>query len=161
MSVDASAPANGEHDALEMPGHLLRRCQQIAVAIFLNECRNLDLTPMQFGVLQTLNLYGAMDQVSLGGLTALDRTTIQVLLHNLEERELVTRSQSSVDKRSKIVRITRAGSDLVDEAMPFALRAQERMVAPLTKRERETLMRLLAKMAEENNLESRAPFRKP
>ena len=33
-----------------MAGHLLRRCHQIAVAIFLDECAAYDLTPLQFVV---------------------------------------------------------------------------------------------------------------
>jgi hypothetical protein len=30
------------------PGHLIRRAQQIAVAIFIEECAAFDLTPVQY-----------------------------------------------------------------------------------------------------------------
>ncbi len=46
-----------------MAGHLLRRCQQIAVAIFLEECRSLELTPLQFAVLDSLAQDGPQEQV--------------------------------------------------------------------------------------------------
>lgn len=43
--------------------------------------------------------------------------------------------------------------------MPLVERTQQRIVAPLTPRERETLTRLLGKIADKNNAESRAPYK--
>ena len=86
---------------LDMPGYLLRRCHQIAVAIFLEECRDFDLTPLQYVTLAALDRFGSMDQVTLGGVTALDRTTILGVLRKLEERALITRTTSDKDKRAK------------------------------------------------------------
>jgi MarR family transcriptional regulator, lower aerobic nicotinate degradation pathway regulator len=146
---------------LTMPGHLLRRCQQIAVALFLDECAPLNLTPLQFVVLSALADHGARDQASLGGLTATDRTTVQVVLGNLRKLGLVTLTKSRVDKRAKVVEITPAGRELMRAAIPLVERTQERIVAPLSRRERDTLARLLGKIADKNNLESRAPLREP
>jgi MarR family transcriptional regulator, lower aerobic nicotinate degradation pathway regulator len=146
---------------LATPGHLLRRCQQIAVALFLDECAPLNLTPLQFVVLSALSDHGARDQASLGGLIATDRTTVQVVLGNLRKLGLVTRTKSRVDKRAKVIEITPAGRELVRVAIPLVERTQERIVAPLNRRERETLTRLLGKIADKNNLESRAPLREP
>ena len=146
---------------LTTPGHLLRRCQQIAVALFLDECAPLNLTPLQFVVLSALADHGARDQASLGGLTATDRTTVQVVLGNLRKLGLVTLTKSRVDKRAKVVEITPAGRELMRAAIPLVERTQERIVAPLNRRERDTLTRLLGKIADKNNLESRAPLREP
>lgn len=154
-----------QHEAfrsfLEMPGHLLRRCHQISVAIFLEECKAFDLTPLQFSCLAALDQFGAMDQASLGGVTALDRTTIIFVLSKLEERSLLTRSQSDRDKRSKIVEITHAGRALVRAVLPYVQQIQERMLEPLSSRERNQLQTLLKKMAEANNRLSRAPHKLP
>ena len=81
-------------DLRTAPGHLMRRCQQIAVSVFLDECRPWDLTPLQFAVLAELNRHGPDDQVGLGGALALDRTTISVVVKNLEQRGLVERTVS-------------------------------------------------------------------
>ena len=159
--ADAAAGGDGGDDFLAMPGHLLRRCHQIGVAVFLDECRAFDLTPLQFGALAALKRFGAMDQASLGGVTALDRTTIVVVLTRLEERGLITRQPSATDRRSKVVAITPAGSALLAEVMPHARRAQERMVSPLTAREQAQLAARRAKMADGNNRLSRAPHRLP
>tara|TARA_R110000868_G_scaffold17851_1_gene77918 strand:- start:16791 stop:17288 length:498 start_codon:yes stop_codon:yes gene_type:complete len=142
------------------PGHLLRRCQQIAVSVFLDECRGYDLTPLQFAVLTALLQGGPEDQVRLGGRLALDRTTIGVVVKNLEERGLVTRRVSEKDRRSKPVSITADGERLIYDAVAAAEAAQDRMLAPLTAAERRQFIRLLQKMADGNNSESRAPLKR-
>ena len=142
------------------PGHLMRRCQQIAVSVFLDECREYDRTPLQFAVLTALLQGGPEDQVHLGGRLALDRTTIGVVVKNLEERGLVTRRVSEKDRRSKPVSITGDGETLIYEAVAAAEAAQDRMLAPLTVAERKQFIRLLQKMADGNNSESRAPLKR-
>jgi DNA-binding MarR family transcriptional regulator len=150
-----------EMSFLDMPGHLLRRCQQIAVAVFLEECRSFDLTPIQYVALAALERFGPMDQVSLSGVTALDRTTIIVVLKKLEERALVARTTSDRDKRANIVTITDTGRQTVQAALPSVLQAQKSMLSPLNTRERTQLLALLKKMANGNNGLSRAPHRLP
>jgi DNA-binding MarR family transcriptional regulator len=140
-----------------MPGHLLRRCQQIAIAIFLEECAIHELTPLQFAVLQTLNNSGAQDQVTLGGATAMDRSSTALVVFKLEQRGLLRRARSREDKRAKIVRISARGRKLLKVALPAVEAAQQRIVAPLDATESQQLMALLQKLAEGNNAASRAP----
>ena len=145
----------------DMPGHLLRRCHQIAVAIFLDECRAFDLTPLQYGALAALASHGPLDKATLGGATALDRTTVAVVVKNLEERGLVATRPSVHDRRAKLIRITAKGADLLGSVAAEVARAQDRTVAPLEPDERRDLLRLLRKIADANNLLSRAPHRAP
>ena len=147
-------------DLRAAPGHLMRRGQQIAVSVFLDECRPWELTPLQFAVLAELHRHGPDDQVGLGGALALDRTTISVVVKKLEERGLVERCVSEKDRRSKPVSITRKGAKLIREVLPAAEAAQDRMLAPLTASERAQFIRLLGKMTNGNNSESRAPLRR-
>ncbi len=142
-----------------MPGHLLRRCHQIAVAIFLDECERFDLTPLQFAVLSSLLYDGPQDQVTLGGAAALDRTTISLVIRKLEARRLVRRERSEHDQRAKIVTITAAGKYLVHEALPAVEAAQRRILDPLETAEAAQLVALLEKLARGNNASSRAPSR--
>ena len=142
-----------------MPGHLLRRCHQIAVAVFLEECARFDLTPLQYAVLQTLADSGPQDQVTLGGATALDRSTVTVVVRKLEQRYLLERSQSERDGRAKIVSLTKAGAALLREVRSAVDTAQRRIVSPLTVAEAATLIQLLDKLARGNNDLSRAPAR--
>ena len=158
-----SAESTGRYilnDLRDAPGHLMRRCQQIAVSVFLDECRDWDLTPLQFAVLVALYRDGPEDQMRLGGALALDRTTIGVVVKKLEERGLVARSVSEKDRRSKPVSITADGLAHLLDVLPAAETAQDRMLAPLSAAERRQFVSLLQKMADGNNDESRAPLRR-
>ena len=65
-------------DNNDMLGHLARRFQQIAVAVFLAEVEGagFDLTPVQYAALAAIKINPGIDQVTLAGLIAYDRTTI-------------------------------------------------------------------------------------
>lgn len=147
--------------AVEMPGHLLRRCHQIAVAIFLDECHAYDLTPLQYVTLSALATQGRLDKADIGGATALDRTTVAVVVKNLETRGCVVTRPSEYDRRAKLIEITDKGRSLLSSVQREVVNAQKRTVAPLTRNERAELMRLLRKIADGNNLLSRAPRRAP
>ena len=156
---ERASPPDPFDEFAAMPGHLLRRCQQIAVSIFLRECREFDLTPLQFMVLGALDHSAPVDQLRLAGVAALDRTTVGVVLRKLEDRGLVTRRVSDTDRRAKLIDITETGRDLLRAATPAVRAAQDRILAPLTASERRTMTTLLRKMADSNNEESRAPLK--
>src|SRR5450432_229782 len=62
----------------DKPGHLARRFQQIAVAVFhaAVEEAGYDLTPVQYAALTEIATQPGIDQATLAGLIAYDRTTI-------------------------------------------------------------------------------------
>jgi DNA-binding MarR family transcriptional regulator len=144
---------------LRRPGHLLRRCHQIAVAIFLDECQGYDLTPPQYAVLTALATHGPLDKATIGGVTALDRTTVAVVVKNLIESGLLASRASGQDRRATRNQISPKGLARLRAMQDAAARAQERTLAPLAPRERKELVRLLSKLADANNLLSRAPHR--
>ncbi len=67
---------------------------------------------------------------------------------------------SDQDRRAKLIKITAKGLNLVLSVQTEVAKAQERTVAPLAPKERVELLRLLSKIAEENNLLRRAPLRR-
>jgi len=145
----------------KMPGHLLRRCHQIDVAVFLDECQGFDLTPPQFVTLSALSTYGALDKATIGGIAALDRTTVAVVLKNLQERGFVVSKPSDQDRRSTLNEITETGLATLRDVLPDVQRVQERVLSPLSDSERAEFVRLLTKISDANNLLSRAPQRTP
>lgn len=157
---DATEAADGVFDEVRaMPGHMLRRFQQIAVSIFLKECKAFDLTPVQFSVLAALSQTSPLDQIRLGGLVALDRTTISLTVRKLEGRGLLARQVSRKDRRAKLISLTQAGRALAEAALPTVRAIQDKMLAPLAAAERELFLALLHKAVEANNQQSRAPLR--
>jgi len=146
-------------EAFELPGNLLRRCHQISVAIFLRKCEAFNLTQLQYIILSALEEMGASDQITLGGYTALDRNTIAVVVRKLEERGLITRHRNPDDRRSMVVKLTKEGEALREAVEPAVEEVQKDILAPLTPGEQQVLLKLLQKLASDNNHLSRVPVR--
>ena len=142
-----------------MPGHLIRRAQQIAVAIFMEECAECDLTPVQYAALVAIREDPGTDATRLSSLIAFDRSTLGNVLERLEARKLVSRYPSSDDKRIKLLKLTPEGAALAKRAERAVLAAQERILAPLRPADRAKLMELLDQLVELNNDASRVPQR--
>jgi DNA-binding MarR family transcriptional regulator len=148
-------------NAQDMPGHLARRFQQIAVAVFLAEVEDagFDLTPVQYAALATIKSNPGLDQVTLAGLIAYDRTTITGVVDRLVQKGLAERRASSRDRRARELEITDAGRKTLRAITPAVEAAQRLMLRGLTQKEAEELMRLLRKAIAAGNELSRAPLR--
>jgi len=141
------------------PGYLFRRMQQIAVAIFVEECRAYDLTPVQYAALVAIRTHPGIDATRLSAVIAFDRSTLGNVIERLEAKLLIERKQSREDKRVKLLYLTRAGVTLLRDIMPSVDRAQARMLQPLKPDDRKTLMALLTQLVDLNNEASRVPLR--
>jgi MarR family transcriptional regulator, lower aerobic nicotinate degradation pathway regulator len=146
-------------DVQDRPGHLIRRCQQIAVALFLEHCAPFVLTPPQYAVLRTIDAEPGIDQMTLGGLTALDRSSTARLCAALEGRGLLRRTPDPKDRRALRLRLTSAGEALLARAEPAVAQVQEELLAPLSPAARTAFLAALRTLAEAHNDHSRAPLR--
>jgi DNA-binding MarR family transcriptional regulator len=144
-----------------MPGHLARRFQQIAVAVFLAEVEAAghDLTPVQYAALAAIGTNHGVDQVTLAGLIAYDRTTITGVVDRLVQKGLVVRQESSRDRRARELKITDTGRRTLRSITPAVEAAQRIMLRGLTEKEAKEFMRLLQKATAAVNELSRAPLR--
>ena len=141
----------------DLPGHYIRRLQQIAVAIFLEETEAQGITPVQFAALAELAHQPGIDQRTLGRRIGFDTSTIGGVIDRLQARGLVQRAHSPDDRRVRLLSLTKAGQRLLQEVLPPMQRAQQRMLAPLAPAERPEFMRMLRQLVDANNQLSRAP----
>jgi DNA-binding MarR family transcriptional regulator len=141
------------------PGYLFRRMQQIAVAIFVEECRAYDLTPVQYAALVAIRSHPGIDATRLSAVIAFDRSTLGNVIERLESKAWVERKPASDDKRVKLLYPTKAGEALLRSIMPSVDRAQARMLAPLKPADRRTLLALMTQLVDLNNEASRVPLR--
>lgn len=146
-------------DLQAMPGHLIRRAQQIAVAIFIEECATFDLTPVQYAALVAIRDNPGIDATRLSALIAFDRSTLGNVLERLETRGFVLRYASPGDRRIKLLKLSASGRALVKRAVAGVQRTQERILSPLRQEDRAVLLALLGQLVEANNDASRAPQR--
>src|SRR6202011_1380486 len=106
--VKRTADVGGDLESLvtdnnDKPGHLARRFQQIAVAIFHAEVEEAgyDLTPVQYAALTSVRTHPGIDQATLAGLIAYDRTTITGVVDRLAQKGLLVRQANSRDRRRR------------------------------------------------------------
>ena len=141
------------------PGYLFRRMQQIAVAIFVEECKAYDLTPVQYAALIAIHTHPGIDATRLSAVIAFDRSTLGSVIERLQAKKLIERNPSPEDKRVKLLYLTRPGAALLRDIMASVDRAQARMLQPLKPADRKTLMALLTQLVDLNNEASRVPLR--
>lgn len=148
-------------DATEAPGHLARRFQQIAVAIFYAEVEaaGCDLTPVQYAALARIADAPGLDQATLAGLIAYDRTTIGGVVDRLVEKGLVAREISRRDRRARELRITDTGAAILKKIAPAVAETQRILLSGLGEKEAAQFMKLLKKAIAALNDLSRAPMR--
>jgi DNA-binding MarR family transcriptional regulator len=150
----APAPAL---DLDRLPGNAIRRLQQIAVAIFLQEAEPQGVTPVQFAILQALANTPKVDQRTLARSIGFDTSTIASVIDRLEARGLVQRSRDPNDGRVRLLALTALGHALLNEVVPAMHRTQARILEPLPDGERAEFMRMLLVLVKANNALSRAP----
>jgi MarR family transcriptional regulator, lower aerobic nicotinate degradation pathway regulator len=142
----------------DMPGHLIRRLQQIAVSIWLDETSDSELRPVQFAALSAIRAFPGMDQMALSRVIAFDRSTIQDVVVRVVKRGWVRRDADPEDRRRRVLFLTQAGEEVLDATIERNLRAQQRILAPLSPEDQVQFMRMLSTLVQVNNQFSRAPL---
>lgn len=144
-------------DLEDLPGFHIRRLQQIAVAVFLEETQEHCLTPVQYAAMAAVQRQPELDQRTLARTIGFDTSTIGSVIDRLEARGLMRRKASPTDRRVRLLTLTPEGDTLLTEVQPGMLRAQARMLEPLPPEQRETFMQMLKVLVDGNNEYSRAP----
>jgi DNA-binding MarR family transcriptional regulator len=141
------------------PGYLFRRMQQIAVSIFMEECKAFDLTPVQYAALVAVHTHPGIDATRLSAVIAFDRSTLGSVIERLQAKGHIERKPAPEDKRIKLLYLTKPGAAILKDIIPAVDRAQARMLEPLKPADRKTLTALLEQLVDLNNEASRVPLR--
>ena len=140
------------------PGFLLRRAHQISAAVFEDACRDLALTPAQFGVLTVLQANPGLGQSSLARALGFDKVTVLRVLRGLQTRGLVDRGPAADSRRNVAVVLTGEGEQVLRQAQKPAERAYRRLMAPLDAQQQQQLLDLLQLLTDGLEDEARAAF---
>ena len=141
-----------------LPGNLIRRLQQIAVAIFLEDTADFGITPVQYAALRWLGSSPGIDQRTLASQIGLDTSTLGGVVDRLESRGLLVRQASGTDRRVKQLALTDAGQQLLVDMEPALQASQQRILAPLSAKKQALFLTMLAELVDKNNVLSRAPI---
>lgn len=105
-----------------------------------------ELTPHQFGVLMALDAIGETYQQKLSAFVGIDPRNAVPVIDGLRERDLLERTSDPSDRRRHLLRLTLAGTALVDKLRDAGDEIEGELLSGLTAREQATLHRLLHKL---------------
>lgn len=161
MRTSALARRDPEKSAMAMdyqpaelenyPGYHIRRLQQIAVAVFMEETQEFGVTPVQYAALSAVLRQPGVDQRTLARMIGFDTSTIGSVIDRLEARGLMVRNTSPADRRVRLLSVTAEGAALLAAAEPSVLRAQQRMLEPLPQEQRGLFMEMMAVLVRQND----------
>lgn len=135
-------------DLAATPGHLIRRAQQIAVAIFAEHLSAADITPVQFAILNALLDSPGIDQVSLAKRVAFDPATSGSVIGRLEAKAWVVRQADPADKRRKLLVVTPQGIQAMARIQADVARVQDQILSPLSQEDQQRFVALLLQLVQ-------------
>lgn len=142
------------------PGFMLRRAHQIAVSIFESVMADLKLSPTQFALLYILATQPGIDQITLGHVLGIDRSTTTLVARLLESNGYITRQVSAKDRRRKQLKLTRKGHALLNKADKLTALTSEKILSPFDQDEARKFLELLDKLTGSLNSISRTPIKR-
>ncbi|MGC1687335.1 MAG: MarR family transcriptional regulator [Candidatus Acidiferrales bacterium] len=126
-------------------GFILRQVGQRHIAIFTKRMLY-ELTPTQFAALAKLYEVGPCSQNRLGRLTAMDAATIKGVIDRLTKRGFTEVRPDLQDARLLMVHLTARGRKITAAAIREGAKITEETLAPLSKTEQATFLKLLKRM---------------
>jgi MarR family transcriptional regulator, lower aerobic nicotinate degradation pathway regulator len=138
----------------DQAGHLVRRLHQIATSMFLDRCRDVGATPVQYAALNAIARHPDFEQRQIARLIAVDRTTINLVTKKLEQRGWIERTADG--KRIRL-RLTAAGTAALERLEAATASHGDELLAPLDDQQRAQFIALLKTLVEQNNGLSRVP----
>jgi len=171
MTTDARAPPSpSTHERLPLvrraPFPLARRFLQICTAVVAEPLAREDLMPLDMGVLAYLNRQNGEPNIDQNGLAArlgIDRYSASLLVERLEKKGIVDRRVNGVDRRARLLRLTRRGEKLYSRLRAPVIAKQMALLAALSTKEQELFLDFLMRVVEANHALARpgAGRRKP
>lgn len=108
----------------------LRRATRTVTQLFDEILRPTGLKGTQYSMLRVIGGVGPVPTTTLGEAMGMDRTTVTRNVRVLERMRLVL-TEAGTDRRTRYLRLTRAGRRAVEKAEPFWREAQEAVVSGL------------------------------
>ncbi len=139
MATDTSPHS----EIAEFAGQLLFRLWRASHTRTAEALESLGLTPALFALLNVLGAREGAMQQEIGAAMGIDRSTMVVLIDELETKHLAKRRPHPSDRRAREVTITAKGRQVLQRARNAALQVEGEVLRGLTIDERNELVALL------------------
>ncbi|MEA2247213.1 MAG: MarR family transcriptional regulator, transcriptional regulator for hemolysin [Solirubrobacteraceae bacterium] len=110
--------------------------------------RPLGIGAQQFLLLEQLKLLGQTSQAELAEALAIDPSNLATIAADLADSGLVERTRDDIDRRRYVLRLSRAGEQLLRRTESAIAAAEHDLLTPLDDAQREQLYVLLRRLAD-------------
>jgi len=131
-------------------GFLLNLCNAGIREMTKQALKALGLTPRHYGIIATLYGEGALPQQTIGGKIEIDRTSMVLLVDDLEKKSFVVRGIHPKDRRYHLIYLTSSGKKLFEKMDKLIEDVEEKFLVTLTSNEKEVLHSILIKLTKKN-----------
>ncbi|WP_332851708.1 MarR family winged helix-turn-helix transcriptional regulator [Duganella sp. S19_KUP01_CR8] len=131
---------------LGLVGYNCRRAYINILPLFEKRMAKYELRPVDFSVLSLLKANPNINQKRLSDAVNVSPPNLAILLDKLQERGLLLRQRSPLDRRSQTLALTAAGLSMCAKAEKTASELEVDATSALTDAERAQLVKLLQKI---------------
>lgn len=150
LATQRIAPLENANYGEEAIGLLISRCLNRITDATAAAMADIDINSQQFGVLHSIYRGRASTPSALARLCFTNTAAVTYTLDQLEKKCLLSRSRSSSDRRVIELELTEQGKALVEDCLPRAVDAQNRVLSPLSEADCRTLRTLLQRIADQD-----------
>lgn len=140
------------------PSALARRFHQLCVTMVADSLAEAGLTSLHYGALSYLNNHDGepgMEQNGLAARLGVDRSHVTLLVKELSVMGLIERRLDGADMRIRRLHLTSKGESLRRRLLPGNDVANDRILEPLSPRERERFVDMLIRILKANGAHAR------
>jgi len=134
--------------------HLARRFHTLCHVAMMEVTSPETLEPVEFAAIASLDDAPGIDPDRLAERMGIDLSTAQRTVRHLESRGFVERLLKVDGEGPCVFGVTPAGENILQRLSPAILAAQDRIMAPLSDREREMLIELLTRIIKVGNIKA-------
>lgn len=131
---------------LERMGFLLNRAALKQREMVEDALKPYGLIGKHLGILLLIQEKGALPQMEVGKCMYIDRTTMVDMIDDLEKLGYVERKAHPTDRRAHALYLTTKGRELLPKLNQLGLKAEKRLLAPLSSKDQNELSRILREL---------------
>ena len=127
-------------------GYQLRRSYFFSIQLFASATAGLDITPIQYGILETVLESEVLAQKDVAERLGSPPQSVVPLIRDLEDRGLVERVRSEVDRRRHLLALTKHGLALLAETRERVAGVEAELARDFSPDDRSKLLDLLCRL---------------
>ena len=136
-------------DLSQSLGYRIRRAQLWVFREVSQRLAPFDISPAQFSVLSVIDANPGVNQLAIAQVLSIERAGLGRMVDHLERRGLVTRTESSINRRYYLLYLTREGSGLFGRLKPMIAASEKSLLKKIGSRAYKQFQQTLSVFLEE------------